>query len=48
MFFYKKLLHKIIFVDKKTQLTAPKTANKMNLLWITKGAAQKSVSIKVL
>ena len=40
-----KFLHKIIFFDKKTQLTAPETANKMNLLWIKKGAAQKCVSI---
>ena len=45
VFFYKKSLHQIRFFDKKTQLTAPETANKMNLLWIKKGAAQKCESI---
>ena len=40
IFFYKKLLHKIRIFDKKLQLTAPVTANKMNLLWIKKDAAQ--------
>ena len=40
IFFYKKLLHKIRIFDKKLQLTAPVTVNKMNLLWIKKDAAQ--------
>ena len=39
-----KLLHKIRFFDKKLQLTAPETVNKMDhFLWIKKGAARKSL-----
>ena len=38
-----KLLHKIRFFDKKLQLTAPETVNKMDhFLWIKKGAARKN------
>ena len=36
-----KLLHKIRFFDKNLQLTAPETVNKMDHLWIKKGAAPK-------
>ena len=40
VFFIRYCYIKIRFFDKKLNLTAPETVNKMNHLWIKKDAAQ--------